>query len=68
MAGERIIVEGRVFDSTGTPLRDVLIETWQANAAGRYNHPADRQDKPLDPDFAAGAGSVRISRPASIRS
>lgn len=51
VAGERIIVEGRVFDSTGTPLRDVLIETWQANAAGRYNHPADRQDKPLDPEF-----------------
>ncbi len=49
--GERICIEGQVFDGTGTPLRDVLIETWQANAAGRYNHPADRQDKPLDPDF-----------------
>lgn len=49
--GERIRVEGRVIDGTGTPLRDVLIETWQANAAGRYNHPADRQEKPLDPDF-----------------
>jgi protocatechuate 3,4-dioxygenase alpha subunit len=49
--GERISIEGYVFDGTGTPLRDVLIETWQANAAGRYNHPADQQDKPLDPDF-----------------
>jgi protocatechuate 3,4-dioxygenase, alpha subunit len=49
--GDRIRVQGRVFDGTGTPLRDALIETWQANAAGRYNHPADRQDKPLDPDF-----------------
>jgi protocatechuate 3,4-dioxygenase alpha subunit len=49
--GKRIRVEGRVFDGTGTPLRDVLIETWQANAAGRYNHPADTQDKPLDDDF-----------------
>jgi protocatechuate 3,4-dioxygenase alpha subunit len=49
--GERIRVEGRVIDGTGTPLRDVLIEIWQANAAGRYNHPADRQDKQLDQDF-----------------
>jgi protocatechuate 3,4-dioxygenase alpha subunit len=50
-SGERIRIEGRVFDGTGTPLRDVLIETWQANAAGRYNHPADTQEKPLDVDF-----------------
>jgi protocatechuate 3,4-dioxygenase alpha subunit len=49
--GERIVIEGRVFDGTGTPVRDALIEIWQANADGRYNHPADRQKKPLDPDF-----------------
>ncbi|MGB7799715.1 protocatechuate 3,4-dioxygenase subunit alpha [Buttiauxella sp.] len=50
--GERIIVEGRVFDGSGTPVRDVLLEVWQANAAGRYNHPADNQtDKSLDEDF-----------------
>ena len=49
--GERIIVEGRVFDGSGTPVRDVLLEVWQANAAGRYNHPADQQtDKKLDDD------------------
>jgi protocatechuate 3,4-dioxygenase alpha subunit len=49
--GERIVIEGRVIDGAGAPLRDALIETWQANASGRYNHPADRQDKPLDPEF-----------------
>jgi protocatechuate 3,4-dioxygenase, alpha subunit len=49
--GERIRIEGRVFDGAGAPLKDVLLEIWQANAAGRYNHPADRQDKPLDKDF-----------------
>ncbi len=50
--GERIRIEGCVFDGTGTPLRDALIEIWQANAAGRYNHPADaQQKKKLDPDF-----------------
>jgi protocatechuate 3,4-dioxygenase alpha subunit len=40
-----------VFDGTGTPVRDALVEIWQANADGRYNHPADRQKKALDPDF-----------------
>jgi protocatechuate 3,4-dioxygenase alpha subunit len=49
--GERITIEGRVLDGTRTPVRDALIEIWQANADGRYNHPADRQKKALDPDF-----------------
>jgi len=49
--GERILIEGRVFDGDGKPLPDALIEIWQANAAGRYDHPEDRQDKPLDPAF-----------------
>ena len=49
--GERITLEGRVLDGTGTPLRDVLLEIWQANAAGRYNHPADRSDGTIDEDF-----------------
>jgi protocatechuate 3,4-dioxygenase alpha subunit len=50
--GQRIRIEGRVFDGIGTVLKDVLIEIWQANAEGRYAHPADRQPgKQLDPDF-----------------
>ena len=50
--GERIRIEGRIFDGTGAAGKDVLVEIWQANAAGRYNHPADRQGgKPLDPAF-----------------
>lgn len=49
--GERIRIEGRVFDGSGTPVRDVLLELWQANAEGRYNHPADRQQKDLDKSF-----------------
>jgi protocatechuate 3,4-dioxygenase alpha subunit len=50
--GERIRIEGRVLDGLGAPCRDVLIELWQANAAGRYNHPADTQaDRALDPAF-----------------
>ena len=50
--GERIRIEGTVFDGSGTPVRDVLIECWQANAEGKYNHPADRQSgKSIDPAF-----------------
>ena len=49
--GERIRIEGRVLDGLGAPCRDILLEIWQANAAGRYNHPVDRQEKPLDPAF-----------------
>ena len=49
--GERIALEGRVFDGSGGMCRDILLEIWQANAAGKYNHPADTQDKPLDPAF-----------------
>lgn len=49
--GERITVRGRVFDGTGAPLRDVLLESWQANASGKYHHPEDTQQKPLDDDF-----------------
>ena len=50
--GERIRIEGRVFDGIGTVLKDVLIEIWQANADGKYAHPADRQPgKAVDPHF-----------------
>ena len=50
--GERIRIEGRVFDGIGTVLKDVLIEIWQANAEGKYAHPADRQaGKSIDPHF-----------------
>lgn len=39
--GERIRVEGIVYDGTGTPVKDVLIEVWQANSAGIYASPLD---------------------------
>jgi protocatechuate 3,4-dioxygenase alpha subunit len=50
-AGERIRIEGRVLDGDGAPIPDALVEIWQANSHGRYNHPLDRCDAPLDPDF-----------------
>jgi protocatechuate 3,4-dioxygenase beta subunit len=50
--GERIVVSGRVMDENGRPVRDTLVEIWQANAAGRYLHKRDQHDAPLDPNFS----------------
>jgi len=55
--GERIAVEGRIVDGDGAPVPDALLELWQANAQGRYAHPEDTQNKPLDPAFR-GYGRV----------
>jgi protocatechuate 3,4-dioxygenase, beta subunit len=52
--GQRIVVTGRVLGSDGKPLRGQLVEIWQANAAGRYDHVADTWDAPLDPSFSGG--------------
>jgi protocatechuate 3,4-dioxygenase alpha subunit len=49
--GARIRIVGRVLDGDGAPVPDALLEIWQANAAGKYAHPADDQDKPIDPNF-----------------
>jgi protocatechuate 3,4-dioxygenase, alpha subunit len=75
--GERIVIEGRIFDGTGAVCRDILVEIWQANAAGRYRHPADGQeDKPLDPafrgwgrtgtDFATGLYRFETIKPGRV--
>ncbi len=50
-AGERIRIEGRVLDGDGLPVPDALVEIWQANAHGRYNHSADRGQASLDRSF-----------------
>src|SRR5689334_2070153 len=49
--GERIIVHGRVLDGNARPVPNVLVEFWQANAAGRYRHANDRYEAPIDPNF-----------------
>jgi len=49
--GQRIVVGGRLCDRQGKPIPGQLIEVWQANAAGRYRHDADRHPAPVDPNF-----------------
>jgi protocatechuate 3,4-dioxygenase alpha subunit len=49
--GERIRLEGQVIDGVGVPLRDVLVEIWQADANGVYPSEADFQEKEADSNF-----------------
>jgi protocatechuate 3,4-dioxygenase, alpha subunit len=49
---DHVRVRGIVFDGEGTPVDDAVIEIWQANRAGRYDHPEDtREDVPLEEGF-----------------
>jgi len=49
--GQVIHVVGRVLNLKGDPVKGLQVEIWQANAAGRYDHPADPNPAPLDPNF-----------------
>jgi protocatechuate 3,4-dioxygenase alpha subunit len=49
--GERITIQGRLLDGDGVGVSDGLVEIWQANAAGRYAHAEDRQNKKLEKGF-----------------
>lgn len=50
-AGDRITIKGRVVDGTGAPVKDVLLETWQANAAGIYAHAEDPRHAQVEDGF-----------------
>ncbi|MEM8794790.1 MAG: protocatechuate 3,4-dioxygenase subunit beta [Pseudomonadota bacterium] len=56
--GPRITVHGRVTDEFGKGVPGVLVEIWQANAAGRYRHVNDDYLAPVDPNFAGGGRTI----------
>jgi protocatechuate 3,4-dioxygenase alpha subunit len=65
--GTRIELVGRVFDNSGAPLTDSLIEIWQACASGRYPHPEDRRsDLEIDPNFV-GFGRCASDKEGGFR-
>jgi protocatechuate 3,4-dioxygenase, alpha subunit len=51
VTGERVTVQGRVLDGDGKPVSDAMIEIWQADAHGKYNHPDDPQPKSVEAGF-----------------
>ena len=49
--GQRIIVRGHVFDGGGAAIDDAMVEIWQADAAGIFNHPSDPRHHQVDKHF-----------------
>ena len=49
--GQLMRLAFRVLDEDGRPQRNTMVEIWQANAAGKYQHPQDERDAPLDTNF-----------------
>ena len=66
IAGERVIVHGRVLDGDGVGVPDAIVEIWQANSYGKYAHPADTQDKQIEPAFL-GFGRIPTDNQGSFR-
>lgn len=53
--GEVIVIQGHVVDTDGHPIEGATVDIWQANAAGKYNHPHDDNEAPIDPNFQGWA-------------
>ena len=51
VSGERVTIAGRGVDADGNGVTDALLEIWQANSHGKYAHPEDTQNKPIEPGF-----------------
>jgi protocatechuate 3,4-dioxygenase, beta subunit len=66
VAGERVTISGRVIDGDGQGVPDALLEVWQANSHGRYAHPEDTQDLPLDAGFS-GYGRIPTDETGRFR-
>ncbi len=64
--GERIRIEGLVLDGLGSPCRDVLVEIWQASAAGRYDEPGFRGWGRTGTDFETGLWFFETVKPGSV--
>ena len=66
VAGERVVIEGRVLDADGQGVPDAMLELWQANSQGKYAHPEDTQEKPIEKVFQ-GFGRVATAEDGSFR-
>ncbi len=66
VAGERVVITGKIVDGDGLPVTDAVIETWQANSYGKYAHPDDAQEKLLEENFK-GFGRVLTDAQGGFR-
>ena len=58
VSGERTKISGYILDGDGQPVSDGILEIWQANSYGKYAHPDDAQQKPVEQGFT---GFVRVA-------
>ena len=65
-SGERITVQGRMVDADGAPVNDAMLEIWQDNAHGKYAHPEDARDLPVEAGFT-GFGRVYTDEDGRFR-
>jgi len=49
--GQRILIQGQILDGDGQPVPDALLEIWQADVDGYFNHPADPNQDKADKHF-----------------
>jgi protocatechuate 3,4-dioxygenase, alpha subunit len=66
VSGERLEISGRVLDGDGKPVPDGIVEIWQANSHGKYAHPDDPQEKPVERGFT-GYGRVPTDEEGRFR-
>ena len=66
VSGERCVIRGCVIDGDGKGVDDAVVETWQANAHGKYAHPEDVREKLLEPEFK-GFGRVLSDKNGAFR-
>ena len=66
VSGERVTIEGHVLDGDGKPVPDAILEIWQANSYGKYAHPEDDQDKPVETNFT-GYGRIPTNDEGKFR-
>ena len=75
VTGERVQINGKIFDADNKPVNDAAVEIWQANSHGKYASREDTQDKPLEPGFRgygrsltdeAGAFRFRTVKPGRV--
>jgi protocatechuate 3,4-dioxygenase alpha subunit len=64
--GEAIEIHGRVFQEDGSPLENLVVEIWQADARGCYRHLADPRHPQADPDFL-GWGRAATDKDGNYR-
>lgn len=64
--GERIRIEGTIWDGSGHPVKDALVELWQADAEGRHDNPDFLGFGRAAADFSTGLWTFETVKPGAL--